>query len=155
MKYHDEEDSLKSPRTSQDESSSAGLLGDVDVSIERQQKKCSSWHPFLCTMIILQFIALCASIGYIWKTRSVVQTIWCECFTSSQLRIRIIDTRLLPTAPAQHLTSHKMFTSTPYFDNRSPYVSNDTEKVDKMWEDLYDGAYAKIYYVIIACLGSV
>lgn len=31
-----------------------------------------------------------------------------------------------------------MSTSTPYFYNRSPYVSNDTAKVDKLWEDLYD-----------------
>ncbi|KAL1853955.1 hypothetical protein Daus18300_011622 [Diaporthe australafricana] len=37
-----------------------------------------------------------------------------------------------------------MSTSTPYFYNRSPYVSNDTERVDKMWEDLYDAGLISV-----------
>lgn len=77
MEYHDKKVNLESPRSSEEFDYTAGLLQDTELS-DRQPKQHTRLQLFLYITIIFQFIALCASTGYIWKNRDQKQTIWCK-----------------------------------------------------------------------------
>ncbi|OAA70206.1 hypothetical protein LEL_10022 [Akanthomyces lecanii RCEF 1005] len=96
------------------------LLAGFDPTCSKRNKykiRHRQCQYILYTTIAVQFVVLLVAVGYIWKGTDPTLAIW---------------------SPAKDTVSYHRLTSTPYFDNRSPYLGTDVQTVDALWEALYD-----------------
>lgn len=131
-----EKGSSSSPRSScsQDDQYTASLL--TDPRYTPRKRTPGIWQWVLYATIAVQFVALSIAVWFIQREPALA--IWCMSQCCDPFRtISKLKTR--PKAPAKDVITHKVVTSTPYFENRSPYLGTDTARVDALWEDLYDG----------------
>ena len=77
MADNDEKENLKSSWFSQEVGSTTDLLETLIPVVHQRQPRSRS-HPCLYITVILQFIALSISMGYMWKTRDPKLAIWCR-----------------------------------------------------------------------------
>lgn len=137
MSYSNNKNSLYSPRSSHESQAATRLLTDL-APISIRQKGCNKWQLLVYATIIVQFLALVMCITYLRRVVDPTLAIWCR-FDSFPTFKHSLLTPKTYTAPAQDLVSYETTTSTPYFVNRSPYLGTDTQRVDRLWTELYDG----------------
>ncbi|KJZ76514.1 hypothetical protein HIM_04243 [Hirsutella minnesotensis 3608] len=109
------------PRSScsQEDQYTTSLL--MDPRYTHQKRTPGIWQWILYATIVVQFVALTISLGFIHEDPTL--KIW---------------------SPAKDVVTHKVVTSTPYFESRSPYLGTNTTQVDALWEDLYDAGMISV-----------